>query len=458
MSKQKEVTIKRGLDINISGRADRDMHHESKPSRCAVTPDDYPGFIPKLDVKEGDYVFAGGAVLHDKIHEDIKVVAPVSGKVVTIRRGERRKIEQVVIAADSDNAASHKNDLINIGTREGISRLLQVSGLWVMMRQRPFDIVPDPAKTPRDIFVTGFDSAPLAPDFEALLTGKIDAVTAGLNVLAKLTDGNVYVGLSPSQKYTMESLASATVSGNVVIVSVKGPHPAGNAGIQAANLCPVNKGEVVWTTDLLTVSRIGHLMQTGVVAMDTIVAVTGPEVKNPCYVSTVMGADVLSVIKGNIAETEYNRRYISGNVLTGKKIEPDGYLRYPCHQITVIREGDDVDEFMGWASLGVNKMSVSRSFLGHFLRGKRFVPDARLHGSRRAMIMSGEYDKVLPMDIMAEYLLKAIISRNIEDMESLGIYEVAPEDMALCEYVDTSKLEIQKLVREGLDFLRKEIE
>ena len=241
------------------------------------------------------------------------------------------------------------------------------------------------------------------------------------------------------------------------MIDIEGPHPAGNIGTAIANVAPVNKGEVVWTLSAISAARIGTMTMSGEIAPTTLIAVTGSEVEHPEYVRTLVGAPLKSFLKGNIKEDGRHKRYISGNLLTGINVGPDGYVRWPYYQVTVIPEGDDVDEFMGWASLSPSKMSVSRSFPGHFLH-RLFKPDARLQGGRRAMIMSGEYDSVMPMDILPEYLIKAILSKDIDQMEKLGIYEVVPEDFALAEYVDTSKLELQKIVAEGLEYLRKETE
>ncbi len=448
-----KIVLKKGLDININGCIADEVMHSVNPVTVAIFPDDFPGFLPKLDVKEGDNVKIGSPVMRDKAMEQLKLVSPVCGRVAKIVRGERRKIECVIIESETRGEADTIiHDVSRASSREDIVGLLAVSGLLAMMRSRPYDVVPKVDVFPRDIFVTGFDSAPLAPDFDILID-EFDRslLCKGLETLAQLTDGSVYVGMRNGKIYDCKA-------SNVRFVEVSGPHPAGNAGVQAANIAPVNKGDTVWTTDLMTVCRIGALMTKGVLPMEAIVAVTGSEVVAPRYVKTVIGSSADCLLAGNLKEDGRNKRIISGNVLTGVKIAADGYLRYPYRHITVIPEGDDVDEFMGWAAIGCNKMSVSRSFLSSFLPRKKFSPDARLHGGRRAIIMSGEYDKVLPMDIMAEYLFKAIMSRNIEDMENLGIYEISPEDVALCEYVDTSKLEIQKLVREGLDYLRNELE
>lgn len=441
------ITLKRGLDISITGEAGKTISEASDVRRCATVPDDFHGFTPKVEVKPGDNVLCGTPILFDKNHPEIKLVSPISGIVTSVVRGERRKIERVIITSDGQRTPK-KFPTGNLNSADEIKTLLMASGLWAMMRKRPFDIIPSPDDIPRDIFVTAFDSSPLAPDYEFILKGKENELEAGAGLLAKLTDGKIYFSTRPDSKFLGLK--------HVEHVEIDGPHPAGNAGIQAANISPTNKGETIWTLDAITLARIGTLALDGIVPSDTVVAITGSEITSPKYIRTVIGAEISPLINGNTTETGHRNRIISGNVLTGVKVTPDGFLRYPYRHITVIPEGDDIDEFMGWASPGFGKMSVNRSFIGHF-RCKRFAPDARILGGRRAIIMSGEYDKVLPMDILAEYLLKAIMSRNIDDMENLGIYEIAPEDMALCEYVDTSKLEIQKIVREGLDFLRKEL-
>ena len=441
------IKIKRGLDIPIIGKATPSSTLEHIPTKTiAITPDDFPGITPKPEIKIGDCVKSGTPIIYDKNHPEIKITSPISGTITDIVRGERRKIEHIIISSEDNNDYECLNKTIR--NRDNAKDFLLSSGLWVALRQRPYDIIPSPDVTPRDIFVTAFDSSPLAPDFEYILNNKEAELEAGAKLLRMLTDGNLY--FAKRQSSTIADLANATN------VYVTGPHPAGNAGIQVANISPVNKGETVWTLDAITLMKIGDAVLNGKVDHSTIVAITGSEV-TPCYISTIIGAEIAPLI-GELNNPHRHKRIISGNVLTGNIVSTDGYLRFPYRHITVIPEGDDVAEFMGWASLSPKKMSVSRSFPGHFLFKKLFSPDARLLGSRRAMIMSGEYDKVLPMDIMAEYLIKAILSRNIDQMEKLGIYEIAPEDLALCEYVDTSKLEIQKIVREGLDYLRKELE
>lgn len=444
------IKIKKGLDLNIAGSLPEGSAGAAPRATAtvALVPDDFIGLIPKMELREGDSVKAGQPLFHSKLDERLKIVSPASGTVKAVVRGERRKILRVVVEVTDGPAETFdvKNALKN---RESARALLLASGQWAMMRQRPYDIVPAADAVFRDIFVTGFDSAPLAWYRTEFSAEEIADMEAAVKLLALLTDGKVYV--TRREGMNLPELKGAET------VDVAGPHPASNAGTAIAAVKPVNKGETVGCLDLPTLLRIGRLLRTGTLDCTTTVAVTGSEVKEPCLISTLIGAEIAPLLKGNLKEDGRHKRIISGNVLTGTAVAEDAYLRLPYRQITVIPEGDDVDEFMGWASLSPSKQSTSPSFPGHFLSKKLFTPDARLLGGRRAMIMSGQYDKVFPMDILPEYLIKAIIARDIDRMEQLGIYEVAPEDFALAEYVDTSKLELQKIVREGLDYLRKEL-
>lgn len=440
---RKYLSISKGLDLRLAGAAPGVPGKAPVvvPESVAVVPDDYPGLTLKMSVREGDKVKAGSPLLHDKSNENIVVVSPVAGTVRAIVRGERRKIERVVVAPDATD------DAVVYSPGKDLKELMMESGLWAMMRQRPFDIVPSPDVRPRDIFITAMDTAPLAI---SPLTGlDTEAIARGAKALATLTGGKLYLSIAASVEFP-------DIDG-VEIVEVKGPHPAGNVGVQIANIAPVNKGETVWALEVAMVARLGTLLMTGKPDFSTLVAVTGPEAVSPCICRTDIGADIASLVKGHIADDGVNHRIISGNVLTGINVGADGYLRRPWRQVTIMAEGDDRDELMGWASLNPKKLSVSSSFPSRFSRRRLFSPDARINGGRRAMIMSGLYDKVMPMDIMTEYLIKAILARDIERMEALGIYEVAPEDFALAEFVDPSKLELQKIVGEGLDYLRKEI-
>lgn len=439
------IKLKKGYNLNLAGGIASDsVEALGAPGRCAIVPDDFYGITPRLEKKVGDSIAAGEALYHDKTHEAIKVVSPVSGIIKAVNRGKRRKIESIVIETEGDARLKHD-------PKTAPKQLLLESGLWAMLRQRPYDIVPHPEVTPRDIFVTCFDSAPLAPPLKTVLGDDERYLAKGVETLSQMTDGQVYLGVSPGEELD--------VPGAIVNV-FQGPHPAGNAGVQIANVKPVNKGETVWTLDVVTLARIGKLFTTGEVDFSTTVAVVGSEVMSPRYVSATMGCPVADLAKGRIAENGKEKRYISGNPLSGSQVGLDGYLRAPYRQLTVIPEIAVKDEFMGWCSLSPRKFSVYRDFTGWLFgsRHRAVKMDARLQGGERAIVMSGEYDRMLPMDIYGEYLIKSIIAFDIDKMEQLGIYEVAPEDFALAEYADTSKLELQRIVREGLDNMRKEME
>lgn len=439
----RQIKIKRGLDIPFQGKASGRLESIS-PKSIGIIPDDFEGHVWKCAVKEGDEVAVGTPLFFDKNTTFIKIVSPLSGRVKEIRRGERRKILVLVIESSANNLASPQYDLQP--TEEKIRTTMLESGLWSMMRQRPFDIVPDSDSSPRDIFVTAFDSAPLAPALFDKTT--IPYVEKGLEILSIILGHKPYVSTSKENPYEFEN-------GENLIV--EGPHPAGNVGVQIAAVAPVNKGEVIWTMDVANVFRIGKLYSDGAISWKTHVALTGPEMPDPHMVQTIIGVDIRQLLPPSLDEKK-GLRVISGNVLTGKKVDPTkGFLRFPYHQITVLEEGDDADEFMGWASMNPDKFSTKRTFPA-FLKGlaKPFPFDARIKGGRRAMILSGEFDKVFPFDIYPEYLLRAIQNGNIDRMEKLGIYEVAPEDFALPEFVDTSKHELQQMVRDALDNLRAE--
>lgn len=439
------IKIKKGLDIPLIGPATDTTDTDTSTKRFAMVPDDFPGLKWKLSVRPGDKIECGSPLLHEKEKGRIKITSPVAGTVTEVVRGERRKIEAVIVEAAGEqtfltfDCNSEGTDLIAV---------LCQSGLWGMLRQRPYDIIPNPDIRPRDIFITAFDTAPLAPEIVA--TSDMDALENGIKALSTLTVGKVYLGVR---------FGSGISSATAEVIEFQGAHPAGNPGVQIANVKPVNKGETVWTLDARTAARIGRLVTTGKLDTETLVAVTGPEVKDPHYIKTRIGASMKSLLSAFDLGDDKKLRVISGNVLTGERVSAsEGFLRFPWRQITVIAEGDDADEFMGWASINPKRYSVKRSFPA-FLRGlgKPFEFDARLKGGHRAMIVSGEYDKVFPMDIYPEFLIKAILAKDIDKMERLGIYEVAPEDFALAEFVDTSKLPLQQIVADGLDYLRSEL-
>lgn len=438
------IKIKKGLDIPLKGIAPEIFKTDNETDLYGIVPDDYPGYTWKAAVKAGAEVKAGSPLLFAKEDERLCLTSPVAGVVQEIHRGERRKIEYISVKKEGEQTQEVPSFAKDKDSR--FEALLR-TGLFALLRQRPFDIVAQTDSKPRDIFVTAFDSAPLAADM--LTEDMLPDLEVGLKTLADYTEGKVYISVRKGTSFT-SSVAE--------VYEFEGPHPAGNVGVQIAAIRPVNKGETVWCADAVTVCRIGKLMTAGTIDYTANIAITGPEVKEPNITKTLIGASLKTLLKGELDDSGKHLRVISGNVLTGVKENPnDGFVRYPFRQITVIEEGDNADEFMGWASMNPGKFSVKHSFPA-FLRGlgKPFNFDARIKGGHRAMILSGEYDKVFPMDIYPEYLIKAMMAKDIERMEQLGIYEVAPEDFALPEFVDTSKIELQKLVRDSLDYLRKE--
>ena len=443
------IKIKKGLDINLKGKASEVMLSSGKSASYAIVPDYYSGILPKVVAKVGDKVKAGSVLMVDKNRPEIKFVSPVSGEVAAVNRGEKRKVLSIVVTPDAQNEYEDfgKKSVSSLNADQVKETLLN-AGMWPFIKQRPYDIVASPAETPRDIFVTAFNSAPLAPNFDFIVKGQEADLQAGLDALSKLTNGKVYVGVKAG--------SSVKLNG-VEVVGFEGPHPAGNVGVQINHIKPVNKGEVVWTVNATDVILMGRVFNKGIADFSRLVAVTGSEATERGYVKVVAGCTIESILGGKVLDNGHIRM-ISGNVLTGTKVSMNDYLgAYDC-QVTVIPEGDDVHELFGWAVPGFNKYSTSHSYLPWLLgRGKDYVMDARIKGGTRALIMSNEYDKVFPMDILPEYLLKAIITFDIDKMENLGIYEVAPEDFALCEFVDTSKIELQKIVRNGLNLLYKEM-
>ena len=445
------IKLRKGLDINLKGKAAAEVVAVKEPGFYALVPDDFTGVTPKVVVKEQEYVMAGGPLFIDKNHPEVKFVSPVSGVVTSVERGARRKVMSITVQAaeEQDYQEFGKKNVAGMDGAAVKAALLD-SGMFAFMRQRPYDVIADPTVAPRAIFVSAFDSNPLAPDFEFVLKGEEANFQTGLDALAKMA--KTYLSISVNQKS-----AALTQAKNVTITIFDGPHPAGNVGVQINHIAPVNKGETVWTIDPQAVIFIGRLFNTGRVDLTRTVAVTGSEVKKPAYCKLKVGAMLTDVFAGNVTEGK-ELRYISGNVLTGKKIPANGFLGAFHSQVTVIPEGSDVHEMLGWIMPRFNEFSTSHSYFSWLMgKKKEYVLDARVKGGERHMIMSNEYDKVLPMDILPEYLIKAIIAGDIDRMEQLGIYEVAPEDFAICEFVCSSKMELQRIVREGLDMLRREM-
>ena len=393
---------------------------------------------------------AGGPLFIDKNHPEVQFVSPVSGVVTSVERGARRKVMSITVeAAPEQDFEEFGKKAVSKLDGEAVKEALLNAGMFAFIRQRPYDVIADPTVAPKAIFVSAFDSNPLAPEFEIALKGEEVNFQTGLDALAKIA--KTYLSISAKQKS-----AALTQAGNVTVTVFDGPHPAGNVGVQINHLAPVNKGETVWTIDPQAVIFIGRLFNTGRVDMTRTVAITGSEVLKPAYCKLKVGALLTDVLDGNVT-TGKQLRYISGNPLTGKQIPAHGFLGAFHSQVTVIPEGNDVHEMLGWIMPRFNDFSTSRSYFSWLLGKKEYTLDARIKGGERHMIMSNEYDNVLPMDILPEYLIKAIIAGDIDRMEALGIYEVAPEDFAICEFVCSSKMELQRIVREGLDMLRREM-
>jgi Na+-transporting NADH:ubiquinone oxidoreductase subunit A len=453
MSMANVIKLRKGLDINLKGKAAKEIVSVKKPETFALVPDDFPGVVPKVVVKEQENVMAGAPLFVDKNHPEIKFVSPVSGVVTKVERGVRRKVMNITVQASMEQSYVEfgKKDVSGLSAGEVKSALME-AGLFAFIKQRPYDVIADPAVTPKAIFISAFDSKPLAPDFEFALKGEELNFQTGLDALSRMAE--TYLGVSAKQ--TATALIQAK---HVTITAFDGPHPAGNVGVQIHHVSPINKGEVVWTISPEDVIFIGRLFNSGRINMTRTVALTGSEVTHPAYCKLIAGSSLAEIFKFKVSR-DMDLRYISGNVLTGKQIPANGFLGAFDGQVTVIPEGDGVHEFLGFIMPRFDQFSVNRSYfswmLDMFLK-REYVPDSRIKGGKRNMIMSGEYERVFPMDIYPEYLIKAIITEDIDRMEQLGIYEVAPEDFALCEFVCSSKQELQRIVRTGLDHLRAEM-
>lgn len=444
------IKISKGLDLRLKGEAKSDLQIAPLSACYALKPADFNGIVPRPVVKEGETVKAGDALFVDKATEKIKFVSPVSGVVAGVDRGERRKILAIRVQTSGTNEYKDfgRQDLSALDAEKALALMLE-SGLFAFVRQRPYDVIASPADKPKAIFVSTFSKMPLAADFTFTVKGREDEFKAGLALLAKVA--KVHVGASAEQGgegFLQQSAAEVTL--------FDGPNPAGNVGVHINHIDPVNKGEVVWTVAPETVIAIGHLVLTGEVKLTRRVAVAGSEVKAPHYVETFVGTPLSDLLKDNLAK-EQHVRIINGNPLVGVKSSTADYLGAFSSEICAIPEGDDVNEAFGWIAPRLKEYSSSRSYFSWlFGKNREYNPDCRIKGGERNIIMSGEYDRVFPMDIYANYLVKAIVTGNIDRQEALGIYEVAPEDFAVAEFVDSSKLELQRIVREGLDILRKE--
>jgi len=484
------ITIRKGLDLPISGAAEKRLTDARSITTYAMKPTDFVGLTPRLLVEEGDRVAVGDALFCDKSDERIRFTSPVSGLVKAIVRGEKRKLLEVVVEADCKSAGSTVVDYKSTGSAGSdfksspttmdavaIKEAMLQSGLWIQLRQRPFGTVANPDDKPKAIFISAFSSAPLAPDYDFVMRGREVALKKGVEALAKLTDGKVHICFRPNQHLasTIKQLNNQQFN----IHYINGPHPAGNIGTQIAHIDPINKGEIIWTMNLQDVAVLGELVATGNYKPERVVAVAGPYIKNPHYYRVRFGACLAEITKSQLLNNEYPKmdtndvtkenRVISGDILSGTQIDADSFLSAYDDLVSILPEGDYYD-FMGWLMPGFRKFSFSRTFLSGFMPKSTFKPmglelprfenfwkfDTNTHGDLRPLVFTGNFERVFPFDIYPTQLIKACIIGDIELMENLGIYEVEPEDFALCEFIDTSKTDIQAIIREALEKLRKE--
>ena len=443
------IKLRKGLDINLTGRAQEQMLPVKSAAEYALVPDDFPGLTPKVIVREGDHVRVGDPLFVDKGCTEVSFASPVSGTVTAVERGERRKVLRVKVAADvqQEYADFGVKGVASLSADDVKASLLQ-AGLFGYINQLPYAIATRPDTEPKAIFVSALRDKPLQGDFEFELNGQEKDFQTGLTALAKIA--KVYLGIGAKQ-----SAAALTEAKDVEVTVFDGPCPAGNVGVQVNHINPVNKGEVVWTVDPTAVIFFGRLFNTGKVNLTRRVAIAGSMVKQTGYVDVLVGTPLKHILADNVAEG-CHVRVLNGNPLTGVIANDETVLGAHTSEVTLIPEGDDVYEIFGWMLPRLNDFSTSHSYFSWLQGKKTYNLDARIKGGERHMIMRGEYDKVLPMDIYSEYLIKSIITGNIDSQEQLGIYEVSPEDFALAEFVDSSKLPLQKIVREGLDILRKE--
>ena len=446
------IYLKKGLDLPISGAAAQNTRKVLVPDVVAVKPTDFRGLVPKLLVREGDRVLAGSPVLADKMAQNILFTSPVSGTVAEVVRGEKRKLLEVRIKADA------KQESVDFGIKDvnqlsadQIKECILAAGLWPSLVQRPYGIIANPQLKPKAIFVSAFNTAPLAADMEYVLRDDFNHIQTAINALNKLTDGGVHLSLN-AVNYSGTPFHRLE---NVIQHTFEGKHPAGNVGVQIHHISPIRKGETVWTVSLLMLAAIGKLFNTGKYDVRRKIAVTGPMAIKPAYVEGYPGAAIKDL--KDFFDPSLDLRYISGDVLTGTNVGKDGFLGFYDNQVSILEEGDKY-EMLGWAKpFRPALFSSSRTYFSWLTPNKKYDMDTNLHGGPRAFVVNDVYGKVLPMDLYPVYLLKACLAENIDDMEKYGIYEVLEEDFALCEYVCPSKIDIQQIITDGIALMLKEM-
>ena len=448
----KEIRISKGLDIRLVGAAALSITDAIKSNFYTLRPDDFHGVTPKLAVKVGAELKAGETVFFDKSNEAIKFVTPVSGEILEITRGEKRRILEIKIKADKKiSFITHETPKLKAAQADEIKSLLLASGCWPFIKQRPYDVIAKPERQPKSIFISAHASAPLAVDYNFTLQGKEVELQAAVTALSKLTDGLVHVGVSKALDSPFEDLQ------DICIHKLSGPHPSGNVGTLINKIDPINKGETVWTISPQDLVIIGELLLTGIYNAERTIAMVGSQIEAPRYLKTRIGSEVATMIYDRGIQKDAHARIISGNVLCGKEVKPDGFLDFYSDVITAIPEGDDY-EFFGWNKPVFNKVSTSRALTFSWLTPKKkYDLNTNTNGEHRAFVLTGSYEEVFPLDIFPMQILKACMYKDLDEMEALGMYEVAPEDFALTEFVCVSKQPHQKIIREGLDLMLKEI-
>ena len=442
----KDIVVKKGLDLRLVGKPSLEIEEAKFSKDFSIYPTDFHGVFPKLLVKQNDLVKSGDALFFDKNSEKVKFVSPVSGKIKEIVRGERRKVLEIKIEADKNISYKKITKLKSEEPNQIIDFLLE-NGLWPFFKQRPYDVIADPNSNPKEIFVSGFDSSPLSADYDFTTKDNKQTISKAITILSKLTNGSINISLRKESDSFLRGLS------DVVIHNVSGPHPSGNLSTIINKVSPISKGDVIWTLNLPDLSIIGKALLEGKFSAERIIALAGSSVSNPKYIKTLIGSNISSFIKLK----ENNSRIISGNVLTGVKLESSAHVRYYSNEITAIPEGNDYDLF-GWAKPMFDKFSVSRALTFSWLfPNKKYDLNTNTNGEHRAFVVTGSFEEVFPLDIYPMQILKACMYKDLDEMEALGMYEVSPEDFALTEFICVSKQPHQNIIREGLDLMKKEI-
>ena len=447
-----DIRIKNGLTINLKGAAQCITKNAAHPISVSLNPSDFHLIIPKMVVKVGDKVNRGDTVFYSKKNESIKFCSPVDGTVHDIVRGAKRKIIEIIIKSTSvKNKSTHKAVNFEKLSPEKIKEIILNSGCWPFIKQRPYDIIANPSDTPKSIFISAFNTAPISANLSFILNDQQDEFKLGIEVLRKLSDGPINICVEKNESSFINEID------NVNIHSISGPHPSANVGVHIHHIDPINSGDRVWTMGAEDVAILGRFFSQGIYNPVRTIAIAGPPVKSPKYYKTIVGAELKEIIDDCGVNDLQSLRFINGDVLTGRKVEYDNYLGFYNNTVSVLREGNNYRMF-GWMPFVNNEVpSAYKTSFSWLFPKKKYDLDTNLNGEERAFVVTGEMEKVFPMDIYPMQLLKECMAENIEKMESLGIYEVAPEDFSLIDYSSSSKIEAQYIIRKGLDLMISEV-